>query len=411
MAAKKKKSAKAPKKQSYDSAIGELVAQFTTAQKGRGEALLGGSPLLDSVVDIWMPTGCPCLDAMMGGGFPGGRVVQLFGNWSTGKSTIALAALLGVIEAGGIAILIDPEVSFDPDRFVRMGGDPNKLIILQKPQEDPGGKKTIAAKQMQLPAMTVQDIFGYLYDILGSIAVKAHWQGKPIMCVLDSLDNITTDEALLGKGEGMANKPRLIKDGFRLLTTPIAKTKASFVIVSQIIEKIGGRGGYDTSGGGGPKFISSLRLNTRKGYPASTYPGKDKEESKGILVTTTLAKSKLSKPFATCTTAINNDSSWAFEGIDAAYSSLFGCEEHITARGSYKYITPTGPLALSCGVKPGVEIGFQVGSWRDTLQKNPGLDNYMAGLLKEKYAKAPVFEPESLPEEETDEVPPEEPGE
>ncbi len=390
MAKKKKETQK-----SYGRALKDLADEFTEGHQG-GEALLGDSSLLDSVVHQHIPTGCPNLDAMMQGGFPCGRVTQVYGNFSTGKSTVVQAALLQCTLAGGVAILIDPEVSFDADRFARMGGDPGKVILLQKSYTQPK-RQTKKTADKVLPAMSVQDVFLYVHDILDSLAGKIEWADRPVFVGLDSLDNVTTNEALEGQKQGMTLKPRLIREGFRQVTIPIAKTRAAFVIVSQIIEQIGSyHKAQETAGGGGPKFISSVRLNTRRGgrYPTD-------EDSGNILVKTVATKSKLFRPYTEAITAINNDSAMSFEGVDAAYSMLYGCEDQITTRGSWKYITPRGDLAAKHSLQDGQEIAFQLGTWREVLGKNPQLWPYLLEIIDAKYAKPQIFS-ESLPDEEVE---------
>jgi recombination protein RecA len=386
--AKKKKAKEKPK--SHGQLLQELADDFTGSHKD-GEAILGNSPLLDSIVQIRIPTGCPNLDGMMQGGFPCGRVTQVYGNFSTGKSTFVQSGLIWCTRNDGVAVLIDPEVSFDPERFARMGGDPEKVILLQKSYTKPERKSKKQGDRV-LPAMSVQDVFLYIRDILNSLANKPEWVGKPVFVGLDSLDNVTTNQALEGEKQGMTLKPRLIREGFRDISTPIAKTQAAFVIVSQIIEQIGSyhKGTQETSGGGGPKFISSIRLNTRR---MGRYPT---DESTGnLLIRTTATKSKLFRPYIQAVTAINNDSGWALEGIDPDYCLLYGCEESITTRGGWKYVIPTGELAQKHELVEGEEVAFQMATWREVIRRNPKIRAYLMDIVVAKYAKPSVFvEPE-----------------
>jgi RecA/RadA recombinase len=384
--------------------ISSLASEFTGAHKG-AEAVTGGSTLLDSLVNSWIPTGCPNFDSMLQGGFPCGRVSQMFGAESTGKSTLLQSAFIQCSKMGGVSILLDPELGFDPDRFRRMGGDPDTVILIQK-EYGPGDKKGKKAKELGLPAMTVQDVESYIHDILSSIATKQEWRGKPVIVGLDSLDNLTTDEALLGEGGGMAKKPRLIREMFRRITAPIAQLKACFVIISQTIETIGGYGAATTTaGGGGPRFISSVRIQTKKFWDAGDVDqysrGPDKQPTGNVLCSSTVVKNKLNRPYTSCVTAVNNDSSEYFEGIDPDYCLLYGMFHDVvkTRPGApYKYlvVNPDSDeleaIAKESGLEPGKEYPFLQRQWRAYLKQYPGVRKYLEALARNKFKRPGVFE-------------------
>lgn len=403
--------------------IANLAAEFTGDHAG-AEAVTGGSTLLDSLVNSWIPTGCPNFDAMMQGGFPCGRVSQVFGLESTGKSTYVQSALIQCIRMGGVGILMDPEASFDPDRFRRMGGDPDAVILIQK---EYGGKergkiskKSKTAKDKGLPALTVQDVFRYTYDILDKIAALPQWQGRPVFVGLDSLDNITTDEALNGDPTGMTLKPRLIREGFRHITSPVAKSKACFVIVSQTIENIGSYGSKTTTaGGGGPKFISSVRISTKKFWFGDndfyTRTGVDRKEFTGnALIQALCIKNKLNRPYMSCVTAINNDSQQYYEGVDPDFCFLYNLAEEIikTKPGvGYRYlvIQPNSPevaeTARRLGLKIGTEYPFIMTKWREWLEEYPAVREYLSAYVKAKYQRPDMYVPkEAVETEESEET-------
>jgi recombination protein RecA len=400
--------------------IGDLAAEFTTVHK-EAEAVLGGSSLLDSVVDRHIPTSCPNFDAMLQGGFPCRRITQIFGNESTAKSTLVQSAMIECTKMGGVSILFDPELSFDPDRYRRMGGDPDTVILIQKEYMP---KKKGQKKDPGLPSLTVQDVFRYIHDILTSIAIKPQWQGRPVFVALDSLDNITTDEALAGAKDGMANKPRLIREGFRQITSPVAQLGACFVIVSQTIENIGGYGAkLVTSGGGGPKFISSVRISMKKFYYGDndfytrrTIQGTDKKEFTGqLLVEATVVKNKLNRPYTSSVTAINNDSDQNYEGVDSDFSLLYGLGPNnlVTKSGqAYRYIRVTADtpelkeLAESLGLVIDQEYPFLMGDWRAWVNKYPAIRTYLEALMQHTYRRPDIF----VPDEPAEEVPDAESG-
>ncbi len=396
--------------------ISEIASEFTGSHKD-AEAVTAGSSLLDSVVRYRVPTGCPCFDAMMDGGFPGSRITQMFGPESTGKSTKLQMAMIQCQMMGGVAILIDPELSFDPDRFRRMGGDPDAAIIIQKAYSGKvrGEKKSTSAnprKNRGLPAITVQDVFRYTYDILDSIMVKKKWEGRPIIVGLDSLDNITTDEVLNGDSGGMTHKPRLIRQGFREVTSPIAKSGAAFVIISQTIENIGGYGSaVQTSGGGGPKFISSVRLHTKRAwfdkndFYTKTSDGTRTGQS---LTRTIVIKNKLNRPYTEAITAINNDSSIAMEGVDEPFCLLYGLWDvlvTVKSGDSHRYLRATSldrngkPIPAIAdfmeanGMNEGHEYAFFPSQWREWLATYPVIREYLLLWVKELYRRPDVYKP------------------
>lgn len=429
--AKKKASKKSPdiKTQGeFSRNLAELVSDFTGSHHGEAEAIFAGSSLLDSRVKYHIPTGCPNVDAMLGGGLPGGRVLQVLGNESTGKSTLLYSAGVNCQRLGGIFIVFDPECSFDPDRFRRMGGDPDKCIIIQKSygnvvrknagkeKEDDGKKKKKEKKEGKnrvLPAMSVQDVFKYIRDILNNIAVKPYWQDKPILVGLDSLDNITTDEMLNGEGSGMSAKPRLIREGFRDITTPVAKSGACFYIISQIIESLSPYGSKtQTSGGGGPRFISSLRLHTKSAYfeKADAYTKSGEEKTGQLLIQVEAIKNKLNRPYMKAICAINNDSSVAYEGVDPDFSLLYGMYDKIVvtkAGSSFKYLR-VSPVDIKTGevienisnyideaklsTNP-EDYPFHPSKWRDFLRENPLIKGYLLLLAQQEFYRPGVYTP------------------
>lgn len=395
--------------------IGDLAAEFTNDHKS-AEAVLGGSSLLDSIVSRHIPTGCPNFDAMLQGGFPCGRITQIFGGESTGKSTLVQSAMIECTKMGGIAILFDPEQSFDPDRFRRMGGDPDAVILIQK--EYAGKKKS--KKDPGLPSLTVQDVFSYIHDILNSIVSKPQWEGRPIFVALDSLDNITTDEALAGESGGMTLKPRMIREGFRKITAPVAQLGACFVIVSQTIENIGGYGAkVTTSGGGGPKFIASVRITTKKHYRekgdfyTKLPEGSSYVKTGQLLTEATVIKNKLNRPFLTSVTAINNDSSQYYEGVDPDFSLLYGLgDDHLITKPSqaYRYIRIHAfnerlkEVASKLGLQVNQEYPFMMRDWRAYVGQYPVIREWLKEVVNEQYRRPEIYSPEpvSVAEEQSD---------
>jgi RecA/RadA recombinase len=402
--------------------VADLAAEFTKDHRD-ANAVQGGSSLLDSLVDTWIPTGCPVFDSVLQGGFPGGRLTQIFGVESTGKSTYVYSAMINCTRMGGVSILIDPEESFDPDRYRRMGGDPDAVILLQKAysgKKRETEEKVKNAKAKGLPAMTVQDVFKYLYDIIDSIAVKPQWKGRPIFVGLDSLDNISTDEAINGDPKGMTLKPRLIREGLRKITTPIAQSNAAFVIVSQTIENVGQSYGpkQTTAGGGGPKFIASIRIQTSRYYDkkvpdlySRTSDGDSKQYTGQALVTATTVKNKLNRPRLTAVTAINNDSSQYWEGVDPDFSMLYCVfRDLIVVKSGQAQRFLRAPsvnpeldeVARVSGLVIGTEYGFYLKQWREYLNRYPTVRDYLRAFIQHKFKRPDMYVPETEEESPSD---------
>lgn len=389
--------------------ISILAEEFTGEHKG-AEAVLGGSPMVDSYVPFHIPTGCPNFDAMMGGGFPAGRMVQMFGPESSGKSTLLYSGFVQCQKMGGVCVLLDPEASFDAVRFRLMGGDPDGVIVLQTAyggkRRTGGGKskksKQKAAKEQGLPVLTVEDVFKYIYDILDSIACKPEWQGHPVIVGLDSLDNITTDAAIFGDPRGMTDKPREIRQGLRKITSPIAKSNACFVVISQTIENIGGYGPKTrTAGGGGPKFISSIRVKTKRAYFGDVdryQQDSDGNRTGQALIEAEVIKNKLNRPYLKAVTAINNDSKIGPHGVDVPYSLLYGLfDDIVKTTGSHRYVVIDDKLpgvadvVAKHGIKPG-QHHFYLSQWRDFVEKTPGILEVLRVLSARKFPEPAMVE-------------------
>jgi RecA/RadA recombinase len=214
----------------------------------------------------------------------------------------------------------------------------------------------------------------------------------------------------------MGLKPRLIREGFRKITVPIGKSRAAFIIVSQTIENIGKSFGprQTTAGGGGPKFIASVRIHTKRFWSEtlnfySKDAGDDKEFTGNTVVTATTIKNKLNRPYLTSVTAINNDSSVAFEGPDPDYSMLhFVFKDLIVTKPGvgYRYLKAVAvndavaEAARVAGLTIGVEYPFYLKQWRDFLRQYPGVRDYLAAYIDHKFKRPDMYVPE--PESESD---------
>ncbi len=225
-------------------------------------------------VTAWIPSGTPVLDDKLGGGWPCGRVVEVYGPESNGKTTVALHALAEVQKLGGIGIFLDTEHALDKRRAAAIGVDLKRLIYAQ-----PG---------------TMEQLFDYVEKTVEIIARKA--PDKPIVIVWDSVAATPTESEVEGDyGDStMGIHARIMSQAFRKLTKTISKYKVLFLCINQIRDKIGVTFGEksNTFGGRALKFYASIRLEVRK-----TENYKEGDDLKGITCQATVKKNKVAPPF------------------------------------------------------------------------------------------------------------------
>src|SRR6202142_2032553 len=219
----------AEKRKAIDLALVAMDKQF-----GRGTVLRLGA---DNVVPVSViSSGCISLDAALGvGGFPRGRVVEVFGPESSGKTTLALQVIAQAQKAGGAAAFIDAEHALDPGYARKLGVDVDNLIVSQPDY----GEQAL-------------EITGAL---IGSGAIE--------VAVIDSVAALVPKAELEGEmGESyMGLHARLMSQALRKLTGSIAKTNTCIIFINQVREKIGVVFGNPetTTGGRALKFYSSIR--------------------------------------------------------------------------------------------------------------------------------------------------------
>jgi len=234
---------------------------------GKGSIMRMGDRVADEVPAI--SSGSIGLDVAMGvGGFPRGRVIEIFGPESSGKTTLAIHAIAEAQKAGGIAAIIDAEHAFDPSYARKLGVDTNELLISQP---DNGEQ-----------ALEIAD------NLIRSGAID--------IIVIDSVAALTPKAEIEGEmGDSkMGLQARLMSQALRKLTASINKTKTCCVFINQLREKIGVMFGNPetTTGGNALKFYASVRLDIRR---IGTI--KDGEESLGSHTRVKVVKNKVAPPF------------------------------------------------------------------------------------------------------------------
>ncbi|MDL2241609.1 recombinase RecA [Bacteroidales bacterium OttesenSCG-928-L03] len=234
---------------------------------GKGSIMKMGDNAVEEIEAI--PTGSVGLNAALGvGGYPRGRVIEIYGPESSGKTTLAIHAIAEAQKMGGIAAFIDAEHAFDRFYAEKLGVDIENLWISQP---DSGEQALEIAEQL---------IRSSAIDII----------------VIDSVAALTPKAELEGEmGENKVGlQARLMSQALRKLTSAISKTNTTCIFINQLREKIGVMFGNPetTTGGNALKFYASVRLDIRPSTPI-----KDGDEVIGKLTKVKVVKNKVAPPF------------------------------------------------------------------------------------------------------------------
>lgn len=246
-----------------------LQAALSKIEKdfGKGSIMRLGDEKVENVEVI--PTGSIALNAALGvGGYPRGRIIEIFGAESSGKTTLSLHAIAEAQKLGGIAAFIDAEHAFDRFYAEKLGVNVDDLFISQP---DTGEQ-----------ALEIAD------QLIRSAAVD--------IVVIDSVAALTPKKEIEGDmGDSVLGlQARLMSQALRKLTASISKTNTTCIFINQLREKIGVVFGNPetTPGGNALKFYSSVRLDVRK-----TSPVKDGDRAVGSGTRVKIVKNKVAPPF------------------------------------------------------------------------------------------------------------------
>jgi recombination protein RecA len=245
----------------------EMTLGNIEKQYGKGTIMKLGDTPAENIPFI--PTGSIGLDAALGvGGFPRGRVIEIYGPESSGKTTLALHAIAEAQKRGGIAAFIDAEHAFDRFYAEKLGIDIDNLLISQP---DHGEQ-----------ALEIVD------NLIRSGAID--------IIVIDSVAALTPKSEIEGEmGDSkMGLQARLMSQALRKLTANIGRTGSCCIFINQLREKIGIMFGNPetTTGGNALKFYASVRIDIRKVNQI-----KEGEESTGNRVKVKVVKNKVAPPF------------------------------------------------------------------------------------------------------------------
>jgi recombination protein RecA len=251
------------RRQALELAISSIERQFG---KGSVMRLGAGGPLEEISV---IPTGALSLDAALGiGGLPRGRVVEIYGPESSGKTTLALHVVSEAQRLGGIAAFIDAEHALDPTYARRLGVNTDELLISQPDT----GEQALEIAETLVRSNAVDVI---VIDSVAALVPRAELDGD----MGDSLPGL---------------QARLMSQALRKLTAAISRSGAIVVFINQIREKIGVMFGSPetTTGGRALKFYASIRLDIRRQDAI-----KNGTESIGVRTKVKVVKNKLAPPF------------------------------------------------------------------------------------------------------------------
>jgi recombination protein RecA len=252
------------RKKALEAALSQIDKQF-----GKGSAMKFGQKPITNIEVI--PSGSLALDVALGvGGYPRGRIIEIYGPESSGKTTLTLHAIAEAQKAGLSCAFIDAEHAFDPVYAKNLGINLDELIISQPDNGE--------------AALEIAD------TLTRSGAVD--------LIIIDSVAALVPQVELEG---GMADnqmglQARLMSKALRKLTATVSKTNSTVIFINQIRMKIGIMFGNPetTTGGNALKFYASIRLDIRKGSPI-----KDQEEILGNETKVKVVKNKVAPPFKT----------------------------------------------------------------------------------------------------------------
>ena len=255
--------AKSERRQALELAIAQIERQFG---KGSVMRLGAGGPLEEIAV---IPTGAISLDVALGvGGLPRGRVVEIYGPESSGKTTLALHCIAEAQKKGGICAFIDAEHALDPIYAKKLGVNIDELLISQPDT----GEQALEITETLVRSNAVDVI---VIDSVAALVPRAELDGD----MGDSLPGL---------------QARLMSQALRKLTAAISRSGAVVIFINQMREKIGVMFGSPetTSGGRALKFYASMRLDIRRQDAI-----KQGTESIGVRTKVKVVKNKLAPPF------------------------------------------------------------------------------------------------------------------
>jgi recombination protein RecA len=321
-----------------EAALVQIERQF-----GKGSVMRLGEQARVPVEVI--PTGSIALDVALGlGGLPRGRIIEIYGPESSGKTTVALHAVASAQKAGGIAAFIDAEHALDPDYAQKLGVDTDALLVSQPDT----GEQALEIADMLIRSGAIDIV---VIDSVAALVPKAEIEGE------------------MGDSH-VGLQARLMSQALRKITGALNQTKTTAIFINQLREKVGVLFGSPetTTGGKALKFYASVRLDVRR---IETL--KDGTESVGNRTRVKVVKNKLAPPFRNAEFDILYGIGISREGglID------LGVEQGIVRKAGAWY------------TYEGDQLGQGKENARNFLHDNPDLAEEIEKKIKEKLGVGP----------------------
>ncbi|MGL4172537.1 MAG: recombinase RecA [Actinomycetota bacterium] len=330
--------AAADRDKALDAALAQIDRQF-----GKGSVMRLGDDVRAPIEVI--PTGSVALDIALGiGGLPRGRVVEIYGPESSGKTTVALHAVAAAQQSGGLAAFIDAEHALDPEYAKKLGVDTDALLVSQPDT----GEQALEIADMLIRSGALDVI---VIDSVAALVPRAEIEGE------------------MGDSH-VGLQARLMSQALRKITGALSSSKTTAIFINQLREKIGVMFGSPetTTGGKALKFYASVRLDIRR---IETL--KDGTEPVGNRTRCKIVKNKMAPPFKQAEFDILYGHGISREGglIDMGV-------EHGFVRKSGAWYTYEGD-----------QLGQGKENARSFLRDNPDLANEIEKKIKEKLGIGP----------------------
>ncbi|WP_436772771.1 recombinase RecA [Yinghuangia sp. YIM S09857] len=332
------------REKALDAALAQIERQF-----GKGSVMRLGDDARAPVEVI--PTGAISLDVALGiGGLPRGRIVEVYGPESSGKTTIALHAIASAQRAGGVAAIVDAEHALDPDYAKKLGVDTDALLVSQPDT----GEQALEIADMLIRSGALDII---VIDSVAALVPRAEIEGE------------------MGDSH-VGLQARLMSQALRKVAGALNQTKTTAIFINQLREKIGVMFGSPetTTGGRALKFYSSVRLDIRR---IETL--KDGTEAVGNRTRVKVVKNKMAAPFKQAEFDILYG-----EGISREGGLIDMGVEHGFIRKSGAWYTYEGD-----------QLGQGKENARNFLKDNPDLGNEIEKKIKEKLGVGPRVDAEA----------------
>jgi recombination protein RecA len=320
-----------------DKALDLALAQIER-QHGKGAVMRLGDEVRAPIEVI--PTGSIALDVALGiGGLPRGRIVEIYGPESSGKTTVALHAVANAQRAGGIAAFIDAEHALDPDYAKKLGVDTDALLVSQPDT----GEQALEIMDMLIRSGAIDIV---VIDSVAALVPRAEIEGE------------------MGDSH-VGLQARLMSQALRKITGALSQSNTTAIFINQLREKIGVFFGSPetTTGGKALKFYASIRLDVRR---IETL--KDGQDAVGNRTRVKVVKNKMAPPFK-----------------QAEFDIIYG--QGISREGSLIDMGVDNGIVRKSGAwytYEGDQLGQGKENSRSFLRDNPDLANEIEKRIKEK---------------------------